>query len=145
MSTCLFLSLSLSFSLLVFHYCANSFSISPPPSFTPMARSLYHSILSIEPVSRFIPLSLPPSLSHSLPLFSCLPSLFFSRRQQRQRLGAGHRQAPTRGPGAAAGSDQVHPQGAAVALQGLQKRENLLSAASGWRDIDTVFREVLTV
>lgn len=102
------------------------------PSFlAAIARSLHPVRLTCtlfpHPCPSVLP-SFPPSLPRSLPpSFPVFRRSFFSRRQQRQRLGASHRQAPTRGPGAAAGSDQVHPQGAAVALQGLQKRENLLS------------------
>lgn len=102
----------------------------PPSSHSSWLPSLVHSVLSVfnlHPIS--LPLSLCPSIlprSFRLTLCPCSPVFrrsFFSRRQQRQRLGAGYRQAPTRGPGAAAGSDQVHPQGAAVALQGLQERK----------------------
>lgn len=54
-------------------------------------------------------------------LSSCL-SIHPSNRQQWQRPGALHGAAPARGAGPAAGSDQVHQEGATVSLQRLQER-----------------------
>lgn len=59
---------------------------------------------------------LPPS-----PLLSLSFSL--TNRQHWQWSGVGHGETSARGPWAAAGSDQVHKEGASVALQRLQKRE----------------------
>lgn len=69
------------------------------------------------------------SVAHHLPTpplsLSPLLSLSFSltNRQHWQWSGVGHGETSARGPWAAAGSDQVHKEGASVALQRLQKRE----------------------
>lgn len=64
---------------------------------------------------------LPVFLSSFSSLSSC-PSIHRSNRQQWQWPGALHGAAPARGAGPAAGSDQVHQEGASVSLQRLQER-----------------------
>ncbi|XP_060737980.1 Kv channel interacting protein 3a, calsenilin isoform X1 [Tachysurus vachellii] len=70
MSKCPFLSFSHSFTLYFhfFHYCANSFSISLPPSFVPVARSLRPVCRTCIPFHPSVLPSFLPSFPLSLPL-----------------------------------------------------------------------------
>lgn len=96
---------------------ASSHSMSTPSSLPPP-------FLSILPSLRHLSLPLPPSLLFLLPVCLSIPfsvSLSSSHRQQRQWSGAVDRASPAGGAGPAAGSDQVHQEGASVSVSRLQE------------------------
>ena len=74
------------------------------------------------PLSLFLSF-LPLTVYLSIPFLSL--SLSFSHRQQRQWSGAVDGASPAGGAGPAAGSDQVHQEGAAVSLSRLQERTSV--------------------